>query len=580
MSLWNKPIPDQLRRIPLVNALQHYGKRDLRKDTLAGLTVGVIVVPQGLAYAMLAGLPPVFGLYASLIPTILYGIFGSSRQMSVGPVAMSSLLVLAGLGAIAEPGTGRFIGLAIATALFVGVIQIGFGVFKLGFLVNFLSMPVIKGFTAAAAVIIAGNQLTHMLGINLPRSNHVDVLLSSAFRQLHLIHWPTLLMGLGSIGLIVGLRAIHKSIPGALIAVILGIGLVSGLHLADQGVSIVGYVPQGLPDFRIPRFTFFDARDLISLVFLLTFISMIESIAIAKAIEGPVKYRLNPDHELIALGVSKVAGAFFQAYPTTGSFARSAVNAESGAKTGLSSILAAVLVALTLLFFTPLFANLPKVVLAATIITAVAGLIDFRAAKRLWFIHRSDFYMMIATFMATVYLGILQGVLAGVILSLVLMVYRSTKPHVTIMGRIPGTNHFRNVTRFPQAEEPDDALIMRFDAPLFFGNTAYFLETIEQFVEERGSGLQYFILDASSIHDIDSSGADALAEIIRTLQKKKIVFLLAAAIGPLRDRLYRAGLMQMIGAENQFLDVNDAVLATEGKTRKTNHAVQTNIGEI
>lgn len=360
LSEKEKLIPG-VRSLPLVRSLRNYTSVDFRHDVLAGLTVGIILVPQGMAYALLAGLPPVYGLYASLFPTALYALFGSSRQLSVGPVAMSSLLVLAGISAIAEPGTDKFIALAITTALFVGLVQVGFGLFKLGFLVNFLSHPVIKGFTSAAAIIIAGSQLAHLLGIVLPRSNHIDELLGSAFRQIHLVHLPTFFLSLGSLALIIALRAIHQSIPGSLIAVIAGIAVVSFLHLDQQGVAVVGAVPKGLPDFKAPMFSYADVRSIISLVFLLTFVSMIESIAIGKAIEGRNKsYRLNPNQELVALGLSKIFSAFFQAYPTTGSFSRSALNSKAGARTGISSFVAAALVALTLLFLTPLFYQLPK----------------------------------------------------------------------------------------------------------------------------------------------------------------------------------------------------------------------------
>lgn len=563
--------------LPFVESLRGYNRDDFKKDLTAGVVVGVLLVPQGMAYALLAGLPPVYGLYASLFPTALYTIFGSSRQLSVGPVAMSSLLVLAGVGALAEPGSGKFISLAIASALFVGIVQVAFGAFKLGFLVNFLSHPVIKGFTAAAALIIAGSQLTYLLGIPLPRSNHIDVLLASALEQWQQVHLPTLAIGGGAILFMIILHAIRKAIPAALIAVIISTAVVAIFGLSGLGVETVGQVPRGLPAFTVPRFTYGDMRALTSLVFLLTFVSMIESIAIAKAVEGQSRHRLNPNSELIALGMSKILGAFFQAYPTTGSFSRTAVNARNGARTGVSSLVTAGLVALTLLFLTPVFNALPKAVLAAIIITAVAGLIDFRTAQRLWHTHRADFYMMLATFVATLYLGIIEGVLAGVILSLVLMIYRSTKPHVTELGRIPGSNYYRNVTRFPDALVSPETLIVRFDAPLFFGNANYFRDAMEQFIEEKGSSLKRIVLDASAIYDIDSSGANTLLEVVQNARTQGITVLLSGATGPLRDRLYKADLISAIGVENQFLGVHEAVLSSEGVQDRSRHALQTNV---
>jgi SulP family sulfate permease len=498
--------------------------------------------------------------------------------LSVGPVAISSLLVLAGIGALAVPGTDKYIALAITTALFVGMVQVAFGIFKLGFLSNFLSHPVIKGFTAAAAVIIGASQLSHLLGIYLPRSNHIDVILGSALQQLDQINIPTFLLSVGSIMVIILLRAFHKAIPGSLIIVILGTIISSVFKLSEQGVAIVGKVPAGLPYFVLPEFTYADMRSVLSLVFLLTVVSMIESIAIAKTVEGDNRAnRLYPNQELIALGLSKIVGAFFQAYPTTGSFSRTALNARAGAKTGVSSIISAALVMLTLIFITPLFYHLPNAVLAAIIVTVVVGLIDIQTARKLWRTHRADLLMMIATFLCTLFLGIIQGVLAGVILSLVLMVYRSTKPHTTVLGRIPGTNHYRNLSRFPEAVQSEDTLIIRFDSPVYFGNAYYFRETMEQFIDEKGDKLRNIVLDASSIYEIDSSGLNVLEEIMRNAKNRGIRFILAGAIGPLRDRLYRADVMTGIGEENQYMDVHDAMKALEGTHEKTRHALQTNI---
>jgi SulP family sulfate permease len=550
--------------VPVLEWLPNYKKKDLRGDLLAGLTVGVMLVPQGMAYGLLAGLPPIYGLYAGIIPLFLYAFFGTSRQLSVGPVALVSLLVLAGIGEFAEPGTQEFVTLAIATALLAGFIQILLGVFKLGFLVNFLSHPVIAGFTSAAAFIIGFSQVKNLLGIDIPRSNYVHEIIINAAQEIGNAHWGTFAIGLGAIIFIRLLRRINKSIPGALLAVILGTLIVWLFQLDQQGIAVVGTVPEGLPSFEVPTFNLDMAQQLFPLAITICIISFIESLAIAKTIEAKHKsYRVIPNQELIALGITKIGGAFFQSYPTTGSFTRSAVNNEAGARTGLSSIISAVLIGLTLIFLTPLFYYLPKAILGAIIVVAVIGLIDYKEAKRLWSHDRRDFFMMLITFVATLALGIQQGVFVGVLLSLFLMIYQNSRPHISVLGHLPGTRDYRNIERFPEAQPPDNALLVRFDAQLYFGNASYFKNKIENILFEHPDKYQYLVLDASNIHDIDSSGMHALEELIEYLRGHDIEFVLANAIGPVRDQMAKCGLMSEIGLDNQFLNVHDAVEALQ-----------------
>ena len=319
-----------------------------------------MLIPQGMAYSMLAGLPPIYGLYASTIPLILYAVFGTSRQLAVGPVAMVALLIATGVGQIANPGSDQFIQLAILLALMVGLIQFGLGIFRLGFLVNFLSHPVISGFTSAAALIIGFSQLKHLLGIDLPRSSYVHEILKEAILHLDQVNWPTVAIGLGGVLVILGVKTYFKSIPGPLLAVVLGVVLVYGLELNNAGVKIVGEVPGGLPALALPMVSSSSIMVLMPAALTIALVGFMESIAVAKAIQSKHKdYQINANQELIALGISNIGGSFFKAFPTVGGFSRTAVNDQSGAKTGMASVISAALILLTLLFLTPLFYYLP-----------------------------------------------------------------------------------------------------------------------------------------------------------------------------------------------------------------------------
>jgi len=572
---------------PILEWLPRYNKRAFRGDLLGGFTMAVMVVPQGMAVALLAGLPAIYGLYASIVPSLLYAFFGTSRHLSVGPVALVSLLVLTGIGQFAEPGTAEFIGLAITTSLLAGIVQILLGAFRLGFLINFLSHPVISGFTSAAAIIIGLSQVKHLLGVELPRSNRIHEVFGGIIAHIGDVNLPTLLIGLGGIFLILLLRKIWPFLPGPLITIVIGIALVALARLDLYGVAIVGEVPEGLPGFIVPELDYETARMLFPLSLTICIISFIESLAIAKTIEAKQKsYRVVPNQELLALGITKIGGAFFQSYPTTGSFTRSAVNEQSGARTAMSSVITAALVSIILLFFTPLFYYLPKALLASVVIVAVIGLIDYREARFLWRNDRQDFTVLMVTFAATLTLGIQDGVIFGLLLSIALMLYRNSKPHLAVLGRIPGTSAYRNVQRFPNAIQDERVLVVRFDNQLYFGNANYFRDSIEEVVHERGDRLEVLVLDASSIHDIDSSGIHAFKDVVRFLKTHKIDFYLSGVIGPVRDILHKTGLMKRIGKDHQFLLVEQAVQAyyeshpESPVAYQADKALQTNLPEF
>lgn len=567
--------------LPILDWLPNYKASNLQGDLSAGLTVGVMLIPQGMAYAMIAGLPPIYGLYASTIPLVIYAILGTSRQLAVGPVAMVSLLTAAGIGALADGGTETYIMLAVALALFVGVIQFLLGAFRLGFLVNFLSHPVISGFTSAAALIIGLSQLKHLLGVNIPRSHHVHEILMNAIAQFGDVNWFTLGVGIGGILLIKGVKKINKAIPGPLLAVLFGITVVYSLGLVEQGVKIVGTVPEGLPSFVIPKFSAEDFSALLPIALTIALVSFMESIAVAKAIQAKHKnYKVSPNQELIGLGAANIFGSLFQSYPTTGGFSRTAVNDQAGAKTGLAAIISAALIALTLLFLTPLFYYLPKAILASVIMVAVFGLIDLKEVKHLWKTDRADFWMLVATFVGTLSLGIEQGILIGVALSLGVVIFRTTLPHFAVLGRIPGEDHYKNINRFDNLVQRDDILIMRFDARLYFANVNYFKETIEAEIDQRKDSLRLFLLDANSINSVDSSGVHALEEILDYLNALNIEFYMTSVKGPLRDILQKAHFDEKLGKDKFFMHIQTAVDKFDQKDpqRYEDYVLQTNKG--
>ncbi|MGA0063494.1 MAG: SulP family inorganic anion transporter [Flavobacteriaceae bacterium] len=551
--------------IPILEWLPNYKKEYLGGDLSAGLTVGIMLIPQGMAYAMIAGLPPVFGLYAALIPQVIYGILGTSRQLSVGPVAMDSLLVAAGLGALSLSGIEEYIGMAIFLALFMGLIQFILGVVRMGFLVNFLSKPVISGFTSAAALIIGLSQLKHLLGTQIERSNQIHTLLLNAFKTIDQTQWIALFLGLAAILIIKGLKRIHKRIPGALIVTLLGI-LVTYIFRLDQlGLSIVQDVPKGLPAFSLPSVEQSRIAELFPIALTLALIAFMEAISVAKAVEE--KHKLNevrPNQELIALGFSNIIGSLFQSYPTTGGFSRTAVNDQAGASSTLASFISAAIVGLTLLFLTPLFYYLPNTVLAAIIMVAVFGLIDIEYPKVLWKNRKDEFALLLFTFIITLTIGIKEGILLGVLLSLLLLVYRSSKPHFAILARVKNSPYYRNIKRFPEEVEIDPEIVLfRFDGQLYFGNKDYFKSSLLQAIEERGTSVNKIILNVEPMNYIDSSAAFMLRQLLEDLGSKNISVAVAGPIGPIRDILKRSGIVDLLGQQAFYENTHSAYLSAK-----------------
>ena len=554
--------------IPLLDWLPTYKKEYLGGDLSAGITVGIMLIPQGMAYAMIAGLPPVFGLYAALIPQVIYGILGTSRQLSVGPVAMDSLLVASGLGALSLSGIEEYVSMAIFLALFMGVIQFVLGMVRMGFLVNFLSKPVISGFTSAAALIIGLSQLKHLLGTQIERSNQIHILLLNALKTIDQTNLIALGLGIAAIVLIKVLKQLNKRIPGALIVTILGIIVTYFFRLDQLGLSIVQEVPSGLPSFGIPSVGQDRISELFLIAMTLALIAFMEAISVAKAIEE--KHRLNevrPNQELIALGLSNVVASLFQSYPTTGGFSRTAVNDQAGANSTLASFISAAIVGLTLLFLTPLFYYLPNTVLAAIIMVAVFGLIDIQYPRTLLKNRKDEFALLIFTFVITLTVGIKEGILFGVLLSLLLLVYRSSSPHFAVLARVNQSPYYRNVKRFADEVTIDPAILLfRFDGQLYFGNKDYFKTSLMTAIEERGTSLKHLILNVEPMNYIDSSAAFMLRQFFEDLKSKNITVSIAGPIGPIRDILKRSGIVSLLGEDAFFENTHNAYKVASGES--------------
>lgn len=547
---------------PILDWLPSYEKGWLKGDLSAGITVGIMLIPQGMAYASIAGLPAVYGLYASIVPLIIYAIFGTSRQLAVGPVAMVSLLTATAIGAIEGLSIAEYISYAIILAFMVGVIQFVLGLFRLGFLVSFLSHPVVSGFTSAAALIIGLSQLKHLLGFDIARSHHIHEIIWEAVQKLDQLNPYTLAIGILGILIILGSRKVNRSLPGQLFAMIFGILIITifGWADGDFSVSIVGDIPNTIPGFEMVQLDQEVMLLLLPMALTISLISFMESIAVAKAIQMKHRsYKVIPNQELIGLGLANIAGSFFQSYPTTGGFSRTAVNDQAGAKTGLAGIVSAILILLTLLFLTPFFYNLPKAILASVIMVAVFGLIDFKEAIHLFKSNKTDFWMLMVTFLATLLLGIEMGIGLGVVLSLGMVLFKTTRPHTARLAKVPDTHFYRNIARFEDLEINEELLIYRFDAQLFFANTDYFKEKLYEFERLKEGKLKLLIIDGESINNIDSTAIHALEEIVEDFNSRDVTVFFTGIKGPVRDLLQKSGFTKFLTDDHFFMSIQEAV---------------------
>ncbi len=546
----------------------------IRGDLIAGTTTAVMLIPQAMAYALLAGLPPIAGLYAALIPPALYAILGTSRHLAVGPVAMDSLLVAATVGSIAVTGPEAYWVIASALAILVGLMQLALGLSKLGSLVNLISRPVIAGFTSGASILIALSQAGPLLGIQLERSQPVYLKLITIAQRAAEVHGLTLLIGALAIATLVALKRLAPRVPRALVVVVAGALAVWGLGLHERGVAIVGAVPAGLPTPRLPVIDLALAADLLSAALVIALLSFLEAISSGLATARKDSDRsaasaIDPNRELIALGVANLGTGLFRGYPVAGGLSRTAVNFQAGARSRLSGVITAALVGLTLLFLTPAFYFLPKPVLSAIIMVAVFSLFDWRAAVQLFRVERRDLAVMLATFGSTLVIGITAGVAVGVALSLAVFVRRAATPHSAVLGRLPGTEVYRNLLRYEEAVELPGVVILRFDAPLFFANVQKLQTRLDARLAESSqpdrAPVQAVVFDAGGVAYLDASAVAALGEYIDTLRARGVDFYFARVPGPARDVLCRDGLAARLGEQRFFFTTHEAVEAARAQ---------------
>ena len=556
-----------------------YRREDLPGDLIAGLVTATLLVPQSMAYALLAGLPPQAGLYASILPVIAYGFLGSSRALSVGPVAIISLLVAAGLEPLAEPGSPEYGRLALGLALEAGLIQVGVGLLRLGFLANFLSHSVVTAFGSAAALIIAFSQLRHLLGVKIANTESFWLLLQRLWQSLEGVNWATLGLGLLSIALLVyaqrKLPAQLRRLPplwvliltkGApLGAVFLTTLLVWGLNLSERaGVAVVGSIPAGLPSLAFPWLSWAEWRALLPTALAISLVGFTESYAVGQSLASQRRQKVDPNQDLVALGVANLAAATSGGYPVTGGISRSVVNAQAGANSGLASVVTGSLIALAVIWLMPLFTFLPQTTLAAIVLVAVLGLVDFHPLLQSWRYDRGDALVWLVTFASVLGIGVEPGIGLGVLVSILLFLWRASRPHIAIVGQVPGTEHYRNVLRHEVITDPR-ILAVRVDESLFFANAAYLQESILQEVAARPA-VEQVLLVASAINFVDGSALEALAQLVERLQQMGVGFALAEVKGPVMDRLKRAGFVEKVGAERFFLSTHQAMQVLKSQT--------------
>ncbi|MBS8262134.1 STAS domain-containing protein [Roseibium polysiphoniae] len=540
------------RYFPILNWGRTYDKEAATSDLVAAIIVTIMLIPQSLAYALLAGLPPEVGLYASILPLVAYAVFGTSRALAVGPVAVVSLMTASAVGEFTQQGTAEYLGAAIVLAFISGLMLMAMGFFRLGFLANLLSHPVISGFITASGLLIASSQLKHILGVPASGHNLYDILLSigSKVGETNLV---TLAIGVTATGFLFwvrkGLKKLLLSVgikpfladiltkAGPVAAVAATTLVAAAFDLGSKGVRLVGDIPSGLPMPHLPSFDSELWLQLAPAALLISVIGFVESVSVAQTLAAKKRQRIEPDQELIGLGASNIASAISGGYPVTGGFARSVVNFDAGASTPAAGAFTAVGIAVATLFLTPLLTNLPRATLAATIIVAVLSLVDLGAIKRTYAYSKSDFAAMAATILITLFFGVEQGVVSGVVLSIALYLYRSSRPHMAVVGIVPGTEHFRNVDRHTVATG-ESVLTLRVDESLFFANSRYLEDRIYALVADRPE-IQHVVLMCPAVNEIDASALESLEEINHRLSDSGVCFHLSEVKGPVMDRLQK-----------------------------------------
>ncbi|NDU99859.1 SulP family inorganic anion transporter [Pseudoroseicyclus tamaricis] len=564
-------LPQLSRYLPILDWGRRYDRAAFTGDAVAAVIVTIMLIPQSLAYALLAGLPPEAGIYASIAPILLYALFGTSRALAVGPVAVVSLMTATAVGGVAESGTAGYMAAALTLALLSGAMLLALGLFRLGFLANFLSHPVIAGFITASGILIAASQLHHILGIE-GEGDTLPEIVAGLWAHIGETNPVTLALGVAATAFLYWVRGGLKPLlrrlglgprmadlgarTGPVVAIVATTLAVWGFDLGARGVAIVGEVPQSLPPLTLPSLSPALISELAVPALLISIIGFVESISVAQTLAARTRQRIDPDQELIGLGAANIGAAMTGGFPVTGGFSRSVVNYDAGAETPAAGAFTALGLALAALYLTPLIHFLPKATLAATIIVAVLSLVDLSILRRAWAFSRTDFAAVSVTILLTLLAGVEIGVMAGALTSILVHLYKTSRPHMAVVGRVPGTEHFRNVLRHDVETQPH-VLSLRVDESLYFPNARFLEDRLAAFVAEKPE-LTDVVLMFPAVNEIDLSALESLEAINARLREAGIRLHLSEVKGPVMDRLKRCKLLEELTGE-VFLSQHEAV---------------------
>jgi SulP family sulfate permease len=539
--------------------LPNYNSRKFSGDLTAGLTTGVMFIPQGMAYAVIAGVPPIYGLYAGVIPLLIYPLLGTSKNLSIGPVAIDMLIVAAGVSILAEPNTDRYITLTILLTMMAGGMQLLMGSMRLGSVLNIFSRPVIAGFTLAAPLIIAFSQVNNLFGVELSQTQYIFVLIEELTWEFDQIHWQTFSWGIIAIIIMAVVRYVKPIFP--ISVVILGTSiLLSWIVGAGQlGIRLVGEIPTGLPALSLPAINFNNMRELLPTALTLALVQFMSVASLGQTFAKRHNYIIDANHELVAIGASNFFGSLFKSIPVSGSFSRSAASEQANVQTPLANIITSVVIIATLLFLTPIFYFLPMPILAAIIIVSALNLIDIGEFKFLYKTKRSEGFIAIFTAACTLLIGIQEGILLGVVASMIHMLYKYSRPNVAELGIIPGTRLFKNLDRNPEAKPINGLMILRVDASFSFVNADFFRDYIIEKSRERNKSTRYVIIDGSTINTLDTTAVEQIKTMVGTLKNWDIELYITGLKGPIRDVVDKSGLREFVGENHFYRDPHEAV---------------------
>lgn len=541
--------------------LPEYNSQNFWGDLTAGITTGIMFIPQGMAYAVIAGVPPIYGLYAGVVPLLIYPLLGTSKNLSIGPVAIDMLIIAAGISLLAEPNTEQYISLAILLTMMAGGLQLLMGSIQLGAVLNVFSRPVIAGFTLAAPIIIAFTQLNHLLGISLPDTQYIITIIEEVAISWDAIHLQTLLWGIAAIAILAIGKYLDPVVPTSVVILGGGIFLAWGIDAQSAGIELVGSIPEGLPPVELPSINFNNMRELLPTALTLALVQFMSIASLGQTFAKRNDYIIDANHELVAIGASNFLGSFFQSIPVSGSFSRSAASEQANVQTPLANIITSAVIIATLLLLTPIFYYLPMPILAAIIIVSALNLIDISEFIFLYSTKHSEGLIAAFTAICTLFIGIQEGILLGVVASMLHMLYKYSRPSVAELGIIPDTRLFKNLDRNPEAETIDGVLILRVDASFSFINADFFRDYILDKSRQRNKSTEFVLIDGTTINSLDTTAIEKLKSMISTLDNWDIELYIAGLKGPVRDVVNKSGLREFLGEDHFFREPHEAVKA-------------------